>query len=298
MQHSNGYFESNEDDHSALLAAFPMPLPLDEPASNMKYESDEMRTPDQMASFQGGHQFNSAYSNQFSYHDPLHASNVNGSHLQDFDKQGRSDQMKLTFIMDGAGSASKTSAATTLSNPALESNVSTAPTHVQEFVSDFPSLSDAQSIPAPSLAAPAALVPSDSNKRMQACSACGVVFAMKSKALYHLYVHHPESAPPKVYPCSRCENAFLRKSDMVCSCEIARGGEAQLSIGGAVYSQFPLFRLRCVFRGHPEWQTKHFDCVHLRLRPSKCTACPSAFFFRKDLAKHIRTVHEKRRDHV
>eukprot|EP00173_Palmaria_palmata_P000152 Plantae.Rhodophyta-Palmaria_palmata.ctg10702.p1 GENE.Plantae.Rhodophyta-Palmaria_palmata.ctg10702~~Plantae.Rhodophyta-Palmaria_palmata.ctg10702.p1 ORF type:complete len:200 (+),score=7.06 Plantae.Rhodophyta-Palmaria_palmata.ctg10702:25-600(+) len=105
---------------------------------------------------------------------------------------------------------------------------------------------------------PASLVQNCSNKRMQSCSACGLDFSMKSKALYHMYMHHPQAVPSKVYPCSSCENAFARKSDM----------------------------------------TKHYDCVHLRLRPSKCLLCPSAFFFRKDLAKHIKTVHEKRRDYM
>lgn len=219
MQHPGGYFSSNEDDHSALLEAFPMPLPLDEPAAenNIKYDAEDVRQPENIAPYHGSSQFNPAYGEPFAYPDPLQVGSISGPHLQDLDKQGRSDQMKLTFIMDrhpGAGSASKQSTATSLGSSMFPGNAMSTPTHVQDFAG-FPSVPETQIVREAAISMPAALVPSQTNKRMQACSACGIVFTMKSKALYHLYVKHPESAPAKVYPCSRCDNAFLRKSDMV-----------------------------------------------------------------------------------
>lgn len=225
MQHGSGYFAASEDDHSALLAAFPIPLPLEDTSapSGTKYEPEETRhQPDAVAPFPSTNQFSANLAHQFTYHDPLQAGSLSGQHLPDFDKQGRNDQMKLTFIMDAAESASKKASAAAAagampSNQVFPPSASATPTHVQDFAA-FPALPPPQAASCSvggQASMAVALVPSHTNKRMQACSACDIVFAMKSKALYHLYVHHPESAPAKVYPCTRCENAFLRKSDMV-----------------------------------------------------------------------------------
>jgi hypothetical protein len=289
MQQSGGYFVSSEDDHGSLLASFSLPLSIEDDA-----------TAHHVVPFSSGHEvkyFSSSLNGHSNYYDPLQSSQLSGAQLHDLDKQeqGKSDHMKLTFIMDtAADSSNRTSTSTLSSSPGLLSSAAT-PASVQDVDGGLPSPSTAPARRASALPVPAILVPGHSNKRMQACSACGLVFAMKSKALFHLYTQHPESAPAKVYPCTSCDNAFLRKSDMV-----RRDLRLHLSALAGRKRRPPARppSNSTVVRDFPTEQTKHFDCVHLRLRPSKCTECTSAFFFRKDLAKHVRTVHEKRRDHA
>ena len=44
--------------------------------------------------------------------------------------------------------------------------------------------------------------------------------------------------------------------------------------------------------------TKHVRTVHEKRRDHACTQCAAAFGTASDLTKHVRTVHEKRKDHA
>ena len=44
--------------------------------------------------------------------------------------------------------------------------------------------------------------------------------------------------------------------------------------------------------------TKHVRVVHEKRRDHACPHCAAAFSEASDLTRHVRTVHEKRRDHA
>lgn len=200
-------FVSGEDDHGGFLSeTFPIPLPI---------SIDDGQTTDSGSQYEHG-SYNTHHRGHDVYHDPLQPVNFSGVQLQELDKQSRSDQMKLTFIMDTVASevtaASSSPAPIVNPLPPISSVLMSAAKGNHVGFDSHPVVP--RPIP-PTSKLPATLVPSQANKRIQACSSCGLVFAVKSKALFHLYTEHPEAAPGKVYPCSSCDNAFLRKSDMV-----------------------------------------------------------------------------------
>lgn len=224
MQSSGSFFTTVQDDvQGSLLSTFALPLSMeDDPGVGSAVTSAaDSASLNGMESFMGGGQYGTSYPGAYNYHDPLQAAMISAQ-FHDFEKEKRNDQMKLTFIMDSGASGSRGPAelrTTGASSPITPSaaivkseNITASLFPVQPLLPLLPSHPAPIS---PITSEPATLVTSQSNKRMQSCSACGQVFSIKSKALYHLYMQHPQSAPAKVFPCTSCENAFARKSDMV-----------------------------------------------------------------------------------
>lgn len=257
MQSSRHYFATGADDvQGSLLSTFALPLSMeDDPeAGSAPTSAVDSSSLNGIESLMGGGQYGSAFPGAYNYPDPLQNSLVSGQ-FHDYEKDKRSDQMKLTFIMDSGVSGSRAAfmGAADVTVPISPADIpvpktenflaslfppqsmSTGLPHPlsAHLPSSLPSLSMEMYVPlsAPltvprvlsnsTVTEPASLVPNRSNKRMQSCSACSLDFSMKSKALYHMYMQHPQAAPSKVYPCSSCENAFARKSDMVTCLQIA-----------------------------------------------------------------------------
>lgn len=277
MQSSGSYFATGADDvQESLLSTFALPLSMedDAEAGSAPASAADSLSLNGIEYIMGGGQYGSSYPGAYNYHDPFQNSLISGQ-FHDYEKDKRSDQMKLTFIMDSGISGSRAAfmgtagvnvpmTLTDIPVPRTENflaslfplqSMSTGLTHPLSapLFSSLPSLSMPISVPlsAPltvpralsnsTVTEPASLVQNCSNKRMQSCSACGLDFSMKSKALYHMYMHHPQAVPSKVYPCSSCENAFARKSDMVICLQIVLPYSS--CSANLVLTTFLLFRL-------------------------------------------------------